>query len=117
MDTATFDAATLTLLGTIVGSMLTMIGLVFLQFNRLDKKIDTRFDTLDAKIDTKIDALDTKLTERLDVMGRDLVDVRERLARVEGHLMAPGDFTMRGLRPPAIDEPSSEDPDAQRHAG
>ena len=43
-------------------------------------------------------------------MGRDVSDVRERLARIGGHMMAPEGFRVRGLHPPAPEEPSPEDP-------
>ena len=191
MDTATFDAGTLTLLGTIVGSMLTMVSLTFLQFNRLDRKIDA----LDTKIDRKIDALDTKFTNKtdasntqitnldrrfdavdarfdavdarfeavdarfdivdarfeavdarfdivdarfeavdarfdivdarfdkldgkVDAMGHSLSDARERLARIEGYLMAPEDFRAAGFHPPeGADRPAGSPPSDHRASG
>ena len=159
MDTTTLDFNTLALLVTllvaIMGSTLTIITLMFRQFNQLDTKIgnlDTRVGGLDTKIgnldtrvtglentvttldgkfdtlktrfdalDGKVDALDGKvdaLDGKFDHMGRDVSDARERLARIEGHLMAPEGFRMRGAHPPAPDQPSTEDPNPDhRQAG
>ena len=61
MDTATLDANTITLMATIAGSWLTLVGVIIFQTSRLD---------------TKFDAL-----------GGDVAGARERLARMEGHLM------------------------------
>ncbi len=112
MDPGTFDFNTLTLLvaimGSTMGSTLTLITLMVRQSNRHDDKIDaldtkftdkidaldTKFtdkiDALDTKFTDKIDALDTKFTDKIDAMGGGVSDARERLARIEGHLMAPG---------------------------
>ena len=134
MDPGTFDFNTLTLLvaimGSTMGSTLTLITLMVRQSNRHDAsilsvnlvssasilsvnlvpsasilsvnlvssdKIDalgTKFtdkiDALDTKFTDKIDALGTKFTDKIDVMGGGVSDARERLARIEGHLMAPG---------------------------
>ena len=65
MDTTTLDSNTITLMVTIAGSWLTLVGVIIFQTSRLDTKFDTRFDAL----------------------GRDVADARERLARMEGHLM------------------------------
>lgn len=62
---------------------------------------------------TKIDALDTKFTGRFDALTRDVADVRERLGRVEGHLMGPESFAPRPRRQPDRDDP----PSAHRAAG
>ena len=138
MDTTTLDFNTLTLLVTllvaIMGSTLTIVTLMLRQFNQLDTKIgnldtrvaglentvtalDTKGDALDGKFDAldgKVDALDAKF----DRMGRDVSDARERLARIEGHLMAPEGFRMRGAHPPAPDQPSTENPNPDhRQAG
>ena len=138
MDTTTLDFNTLTLLVTllvaIMGSTLTIVTLMFRQFNQLDTKIgnldtrvaglentvtalDTKVDALNGKgdaLDGKVDALDAKF----DRMGRDISDARERLARIEGHLMAPEGFRMRGAHPPAPDQPSTENPNPDhRQAG
>ena len=122
MGTTTLDSNTITLMVTIAGSWLTLVGLIFYQSNRLDNKIDaldTKFDTkidaldtkFDTKIDTKIDALDTKFDRRFDALGRDVTDVRERLARVEGHLMGPESFAG------PLSTPPEEVDDDQRQAG
>ena len=146
MDTSALDFDTLillvTLLVAIMGSTLTILTLMYRQFNHLDNKFDTKIDALDNKFDTKIDALDTrvagletniaaldtkfdglesrfgKLDAKFDAMGRDVSDARERLARIEGHLMAPEGFRMRGTRPSASGEAPPEDPDlGHREAG
>ena len=115
MDTSTLDFNTLTLLVAILGSSFTVVGMMLRQINRLDTKIDA----LDTKIDTKIDALDTKMSARFDAMGRDLSDIRERVARIEGYLIGPGRFTTRPSGPPAAVDPPREDPDpgGRRQAG
>ena len=51
------------------------------------------------------------LLNQMSNMGRDVSDARERPARIEGHLMAPEGFRMRGPHAPAPDEPSPEGPD------
>ncbi len=82
----------ITIVGSVLGSTLTTIGLLLKQINRLDN--------------------------RLDVMGRDVSDTRAGLARVEGFLMAPEGFRLRTPRPPAASDPAPEDPDAgHRQAG
>lgn len=104
MDTGTLDLNTLTLLvaivGSTMGSTLTLVTLMIRQANRHEDSIK---------------ALDAKFTGRIDAVGGDVSDTRETLARIEGHLMAPADFRMRGLHPPdppAFEAPSPEnDPD------
>ena len=134
MDTSTFDFDTLTLVVAIMGSTLTIVILMFRQFNHFDRKLDElntrvgRVETKIAPIDARFDGIDTrfdgidarfdKLEARFDAMGHDVSDARERLARIEGHLMGPESFRMRSPRPTAPDEPSSEDPEPdQRRAG
>ena len=127
MDTSTFDLDTLTLVVTIMGSTLTIVILMYRQFNHFDNKLDElntrvgRVETTIAPIDTRFDGVDSrfdKLEARFDAMGHDVSDARERLARIEGHLMGPESFRMRSPRPTAPDEPSSEDPDPdQRQTG
>ena len=131
METTTFDTNTLSLLLAILGSSFTMVILMYRLYGRLDTKFDTkidrldtkiddRFDRLDTKFDTKIDALDAKFDTKIDAIAGDVADTRERVARIEGHLMAPGSFTTRGLSPGTPDEPRPEDsgPDPdQRQAG
>ena len=112
MDTTTLDFNSLILLVAIMSSTLTIVTLMFRQSNRHDDGIkapDTKVTTLETRFDgleTRFDGLDAKF----NVMGRDVSDVRERLARIEGHLMAPEGFRVRGLHPPAPEEPSPEDP-------
>ena len=130
MDTSTLDFNTLTLLVAMIGSTLTIVTLMFRQSNRqedaiksLDGKVgilDTKFTVLDTQVtglDTKVTGLEGKVTGlegKVDVMGRDVSDIRERLARVEGHLITAEGFRMRGLDPaPVIDSPP-EDPSADR---
>ena len=131
MDTTTLDFNTLTLLVTllvaIMGSTLTIVTLMLRQFNQLDTKIgnlDTRVAGLEntvTALDTKGDALNGKvdaLDAKFDRMGHDVSDARERLARIEGHLMAPEGFRMRDVHPPAPDQPPTENPNPDhRQAG
>ena len=122
----------ITIVGSVLGSSLTTIYLLLRQMNHLDTKLtgqiaaldtkftgqiaafDTKFTGQIAAFDTKftgqIAAFDTKFTGKFDTMGRDISDIRERLARVEGHLMAPEGFALRSPRPPATGEPPPEDP-------
>ena len=119
MDTTTLDSNTITLMVTIAGSWLTLVGLIFYQCSRLDSKIDaldtkvgTKIDALDTKFDKKFDALDTKFDKKFDALGSDVTDVRERLARIEGHLMGPGSVT-----PGQSPAPADEIDDDHRQAG
>ena len=90
-----------------------------------DNKMDNKIDALDTKIDNKTDALAAKidnktdaLAAKIDALADDVTDVRERLARVEGHLMAPEGFRPRLRHSPSGDAPSSEDPGpSRREAG
>ena len=123
MDTSTLDFNTLTLLVAMMGSTLTIVTLMFRQSNRQEdaiKSLDGKVGILDTKVtglDTKVTGLEGKVTGlegKVDVMGRDVSDIRERLARVEGHLITAEGFRMRGLDPaPVIDSPP-EDPSADR---
>ena len=118
-----------TIVVAVVGSSLATIGLPLKQMNRLETKLETRIagldtkftdklDSFDTKFTDKLDSLDTKFTDKLDSLGGDVIDVRERLARVEGHLMAPESFTRRTPQPPAAVDPPAEDPGTgHRHAG
>ncbi len=127
MDTSTLDFNTLTLLVAIVGSTLTIVTLMVRQSNRHEdgiKAVNTSVSALETTVivlETKVTALDGKVTAldgKFDVMGRDVSDTRERLARMEGHLMAPEGFRLRGPQPPASVDPSPEDPGPdQRQAG
>ena len=84
------------------------------KIDALDTKVTDKIDALDTKVTDKIDALDTKvdaLDGKFDVMGPDLSDTRERVARIEGHLMAPEGFRPRHRRlPHPADDPPAEDP-------
>ncbi len=94
------------------------------KIDALDTKVTDKIDALDTKVtvlDTKVTALDTKITVlegKIDTMGGDVADTRERLARVEGHLMAPQGFALRTPKPPATVDPPADDlgPD-HRQAG
>ena len=116
MDTTTLDFNTLTLvvaiLGSTMGSTLTLITMMTRQANRHEDSIKA----LDAKFTDKIDALDTKFSNKFDAMGRDVSDARERLARIEGHLTAPGDFRARSPHPPAPDDLPDDPATGQRAA-
>jgi hypothetical protein len=138
MDTTTLDFSTLTLvvaiLASTMGSTLTLVTMMIRQANRHEdsiKALDTKFtdsikalDTkftdsikaLDTKFTDSIKALDTKIDTRFDAMGRDVSDARERLARIEGHLTAPGDFRARGPHPPAPDDLPDDPATGQRAA-
>ena len=119
----------ITIVGTILGSSLMTIAVLLRQMNHLETKLESRIDSLDTKFETKIsgldtkfsnrfDGLDTKFSDKFDAIGRDVADIRERLARVEGHLMAPEGFRLRGPQPPAGVDPPPEDPHTdQRQAG
>ena len=154
METSTLDSGTITVMATIVGSWLTLVGLMIFQFHRLDTKFDKKIDTEIGDLDKKIGDLDTKFAgefkavhgefkavrgelsevrERLGGVearledhgrrlvelgessrerGRVLVEVRERLARVEGWLMGPESLSPVPL-PPRPPDPA----DGERRAG
>ena len=105
METTTLDFNTITLMVMIAGSWLTLVGLIVFQYSRLDAKIDSRIGTLDTKIDNRFEALDAKFDKKFDALGGDVADIRERLGRVEGHLMGPESFTSG---PPSPDEPAGD---------
>ena len=147
MDTSSLDSNMLTLMAMLAGSWISLAALMIRQSNRhedsigaldtkltdridaldtkftgsigaLDTKFTGRIDVLDTKLTGRIDALDTKLTGRIDSLGRDMADVRERLGRVEGHLMAPEGFRPRLRRPPSEDDRPSGGPEpGHRQAG
>ena len=108
MDTTTFDFNTLTLLVAIMGSTLTIVGMMVRQSNRHEdglKSVNTGVAALETRataLETKVDALDGKvdgLDGKVDAMGDDVSDAREGLARVEGHLMGPEGLTRRPVPP------------------
>ncbi len=118
MDTSSLDSNTLTLMAMIAGSWLTLVALMIRQSNRHEDSIKALDTKLTGRFDGKIDALDTKLTGKIDALGRDVSDVRERLGRVEGHLMSPEGFRPLRRRAPSDGEPPSDGPDpSQREAG
>ena len=104
----------ITIVGSVLGSTLTVVTLMFRQFNQFDNKLD-RLDTRVAGLEASVSALDARvggldakvaaLDAKFDVMARDVSDTRERLARVEGHLMAPEGFTLRTPQPPTTEDP------------
>lgn len=107
----------ITIVGSVLGSTLTTITLLLRQTHHMEARIESRIGTLDTRVTDldekftgKIDALDKKFSDKLDVMGRDVADVRERTARLEGHLMAPEGFSPR---PP----PTELDDAGERQAG
>lgn len=112
MDANSLDFNTLTLLVAIVGSNLTIVTLMFRQSSRHDENIKALATTV-AGLEVKVDPLDTKVTDlvgKTEVMGRDVSDSRERLARVEGHLLAPRGFTLRDANQQDVSEPPGDDP-------
>lgn len=130
------DANTIAMMSMIMGSWITIFGAILWQSNRHEdgiKSVNTSVSALETKVstlETKVDAIDDKVTvldgkitvldDKIDALASDVADTRERVARIEGHLMAPGSFTTGGLSPAAPDEPRPEgrssDPD-RRQAG
>ena len=91
-------------------------------FEGLDTRLTDKIEGLDTNVtalDGKVTALGTRvmsLEGKFDVTGRDVSDIRERLARVEGHLMAPEGFRMRGPEPPSVGDAPPTDPGIDRRA-
>ena len=123
------DANTIAMMSMIMGSWITIFGAILWQSYRHEdgiKSVNTSVAALETRamaLETKVDALDSKvdaLDGKVDALAGDVADTRERVARIEGHLMAPGSFTTGGLSPAAPDEPRPEgrssDPD-HRQAG
>ena len=122
-------AIMITIVVSVLGSSLTTIRLLLRQMNHLevkltaqskdaDEKFTTRIDRLDEKFTTRIDRLDEKFTGRLDRLDDKVTDIRERLARVEGHLMAPEGFTLRRHPSQASEKQIPDDPPTDhREAG
>jgi len=110
MDTSTFDFDTLTLVVTIVGSMLTIVILMYRQFNHFDKKFDRKFDDLNTKvgqlettiapidarfdgIDTRFDGIDTRfdgIDARFDGVDTRFDGVDRRFDKLEARFDAMG---------------------------
>jgi hypothetical protein len=74
-----------TLIGLAFGGQLTLGGLFFTAFGRVDGRLDRLDGRLD-RLDAKIDGLDTKLTGRLDALDAKVSSHGERLAHIEGIL-------------------------------
>ena len=85
----------ITIVGSVLGSTLATISLLLSHMNRLEDKFDEEFKTVHGRVQ------DHAPEHRRP---------GERLARVEGHLMAPEGFTPRTSRLPAIVDPPPEDP-------
>ena len=102
---------TVALIITIVASSLGTVGLLLRQMNHLETRLEARFTRDIGALGTKSADEFKAVHGKLDALGRDVVDVRERLARVEGHLMAPEGFRLRRSRQPeTTDRPTPEDP-------
>ena len=118
------DTNTIAMMSMIMGSWITIFVAILWQSNRHEdsiKSLDTKFTTLDTKFDaleSRFDALEPrfdKLDGRFDVMGRDLSDARERLARIEGHLLGPESFRAPGVGPAGSGGLSPQDPNPGHH--
>ena len=88
------------------------------QFKDADEKLTAQLKNSDEKITGRIDRLDDKVTGRIDRLDDKVTDIGERLARVEGHLMAPEGFTLRRHPSQGIGKQVPDDPSADhREAG
>ena len=56
------------------------------EIKALDTKLSGEMKALDTRLSGEIKALDTKLSGQIKALSIGLGDVRERLARIEGHL-------------------------------
>ena len=77
----------ITIVGSVLGSTLTTIGLLMSQMNRLEDR----------------------LSNKIDGLGRDVADTRERVARIEGYLMPSGGFALQRPEPPPGSQSSAAD--------
>ncbi|MCY3616754.1 MAG: hypothetical protein OXG66_03680 [Acidimicrobiaceae bacterium] len=131
------DANTIAMMSMIMGSWITIFGAILWQSYRHEngiKSVNTSVSALETRVatlETKVEAIDDKVTVldgrftvldgKIDALAGDVADTRERVARIEGHLMAPGSFTTGGLSPAAPDEPRPEgrssDPDRRQAVG
>lgn len=105
-------ATTVAGLGTKVDTLGNKVTALEGRVDSLDNNV-TALGTSVTALEVKVGALDTKLTDlvgKTEVMGRDVSDSRERLARVEGHLLAPGGFTLRDASQRDADEPPRDSP-------
>ena len=88
------------------------------QFKDADEKFTAQLKNSHEKITGRIDRLDDKVTGRIDRLDDKVTDIGERLARVEGHLMAPEGFTLRRHPSQGTGKQVPDDPSADhREAG
>ena len=80
------------IVGSVLGSTLTTIGLLMSQLNRLEDRLGTKTDGV----------------------ARDVADTRERVARIEGYLMPSGGFALQRPEPSPGSEAPPEDPAPDR---
>ena len=78
----------ITIVGSVLGSTLTTIGLLMSEIRGLGDKSD--------------------------LIGRDVANTRERVARIEGYLMPSGGFALQRPEPPPGSEAPPEDPAPDR---
>ena len=102
------EAETVVLMVTIVVSVLVStlatISLLLGRIDRLEDKFDKRFDAVDGGFKTVhggFKAVDGEFKQ----VRRDIAGLGERLARIEGHLMAPGGFTLPTPQPSVVVDP------------
>ena len=111
------EAGTVVLMVTIVvsvlGSTLATISLLLGRIDRLEDRFDKRFNAVDGQFKAVHGEFKAVHGEFKQVR-RDIAGLGERLARVEGHLMAPGGFTLPTPQPPVVVDPPPEDPNADR---
>ena len=112
------DASTIAIMSMIMGSWITIFGAILWQSYQHKngiKSVNTNVAALDTRVtalETKVDAMDDKVTVldgKVDALAGDVADTRERVVRIERHLIAPGSFTTDGLNPAVPDEPRPED--------
>ncbi len=123
-----------------IGDLDTRTGRLETKVTAMDTKVDalnTKVDALNTSVDrVGLDVVDTRerlvrVEEHMDdhgrrlgelsaeskEQGRVLGEVRERLARVEGHLLPSGGFTLRGTRRPGADTGSAGDSGTEHREG
>lgn len=116
-------ATMITILVAVLGSSAITIGTVLKQMNHLDTKFTEKFDRLTEKsdgLDTRFTVLETKVTalsESSKERGRVLGEVRERLSRMEGYLMAPEGLALQRILQPDTDDGSADDPGTEHRQG
>jgi len=82
--------------------------------NELDSKIGSLRNDLESKIDSRIDSLRSALESKIDSLDSKIVELSERVARIEGLLEAV--FMRRDLTPFPEPPPSGGRPDKPRAA-